>query len=144
MSKPIPPERPVNAQSRLQPGLLGAATVTVTTANTASALGSGDVEVFATPALASLVEAAAVDALRGVLDDGQTSVGVHLDLQHLAATPVGMRVRAEARLMTVEGRRLTFRVTAADESEQIGAGLHQRVIVDAARFLVRTAAKRPR
>lgn len=144
MSKPIPPETPSNSLVRLQPGLTGAATVTVTAANTAVALGSGEVEVFATPALAGLMEAAAVDALCGLLENGQTSVGVHLDLQHLAATPVGMHVRAEARLMTVEGRRLTFRVTAADESEQIGAGLHQRVIVDAARFLARTAAKQPR
>jgi predicted thioesterase len=113
----------------------------VTTANTALALGSGEVPVFATPALASVLEAAAIDALQGALEDGQTSVGVHLDIQHLAATPVGMTVHAEARLMTVEGRRLTFRVAASDDVEQIGVGTHQRVIVDRHRFIQRTLAK---
>lgn len=105
------------------------------------ALGSGDVPVFATPALAGLMEAAAVDALLDALDAEQTTVGVQLELQHLAATPVGMTVRAEARLMTVEGRRLTFRVSATDEVEQIGVGMHQRVIVDRDRFMSRTLAK---
>lgn len=126
---------------QILPGLTGEATTPVTSDNTALALGSGTVAVFATPALAALMEAAAVDALRTVLDDGQTSVGVHLDIQHLAATPVGMSVRAEARLMTVEGRRLTFRVAAFDGVEQVGVGTHQRVVVDTERFMSRTAAK---
>jgi fluoroacetyl-CoA thioesterase len=137
------PAQPASSKSKLIPGLTGVASGGVTVANTAIALGSGDVPVFATPALAGLMEAAAVDALRDVLDDGQTTVGVQLDLQHLAATPVGMTVRAEARLMTVEGRRLTFRVSAADATEQIGVGTHQRVIVDRERFMHRTLAKHP-
>lgn len=107
------------------------------------ALGSGDVPVFATPALAGLMEAAAVDALLDALDAEQTTVGVQLELQHLAATPLGMTVRAEARLMTVEGRRLTFRISATDGVEQIGVGTHQRVIVDRERFMRRTLAKQP-
>jgi predicted thioesterase len=123
------------AKSKLLPGLTGEATGEVTPANTASALGSGDVPVFATPAMIGLM------ALRNVLEAGQPTVGVYLDVQHLAATPVGMKVHAEARLMTVEGRRLTFRVSASDESEQIGVGAHQRVIVDQERFLSRTRAK---
>src|SRR5690606_13182138 len=106
------------------PGLTGEATTAVTSDNTALAMGSGTVDVFATPALAALMEAAAVSAVRAALEDGQTSVGVHLDVQHLAATPVGMTVRAEARLMTVEGRRLTFRVSAFDGVEQVGVGTH--------------------
>mgnify|MGYP003382349015 CR=1 FL=1 len=126
---------------KLLPGLTGEANAEVTPANTANALGSGDVPVFATPAMIGLMEAAAIDALRDVLEAGQTTVGVYLDVQHLAATPVGMKVHAEARLMAVEGRRLTFRVSAADESEQIGVGTHQRVIVDSERFLSRTRAK---
>jgi predicted thioesterase len=130
-----------SSKSRLLPGLTGVATDAVTAANTAIALGSGDVPVFATPALASLMEAAAVDALRDALDVEQTTVGVQLEIQHLAATPVGMTVRAEARLMTVEGRRLTFRVSATDGVEQIGVGMHQRVIVDRERFMSRTLAK---
>ena len=137
------PAQPASSKSKLIPGLTGVASGGVTVANTAIALGSGDVPVFATPALAGLMEAAAVDALRDVLDDGQTTVGVQLDLQHLAATPVGMTVRAEARLMTVEGRRLTFRISAADATEQIGVGTHQRVIVDRERFMHRTLAKHP-
>jgi len=104
-------------------------------------MGSGTVDVFATPALAALMEAAAVNALDAILDEGQTTVGVHLDIQHLAATPIGMSVRAEARLMTVEGRRLTFRVSAFDGVEQVGVGSHQRVVVDTERFMSRTAAK---
>mgnify|MGYP002398204953 CR=1 FL=1 len=131
------------SKSKLMPGLTGVAVDTVTPANSAAALGSGDVPVFATPAMAGLMEAAAVDALRDALDANQTTVGVHLDIQHLAATPVGMTVRAEARLMTVEGRRLTFRVVANDDVEQIGAGTHQRVIVDRERFMQRTLSKQP-
>jgi predicted thioesterase len=137
------PAQPASSKPKLIPGLTGAASGEVTVANTAIALGSGDVPVFATPALAGLMEAAAVDALCDALDEGQTTVGVQLDLQHLAATPVGMTVRAEARLMTVEGRRLTFRVSAADATEQIGVGTHQRVIVDRERFMHRTLAKHP-
>lgn len=131
------------SKSKVQPGLVGKASCAVTTANTALALGSGEVPVFATPALAGVLEAAAIDALQGALEDGQTSVGVYLDIQHLAATPVGMTVRAEARLITVEGRRLTFRVVASDDVEQIGVGIHQRVIVDRDRFIQRTLAKQP-
>lgn len=130
-----------SSKSRLLPGLTGTASGEVTSANTAIALGSGDVPVFATPALAGLMEAAAVDALLDALDAEQTTVGVQLELQHLAATPLGMTVRAEARLMTVEGRSLTFRVSATDEVEQIGVGMHQRVIVDRDRFMSRTLAK---
>lgn len=126
---------------QILPGLTGEATTAVNSDNTALAMGSGTVAVFATPALAALMEAAAVNALRSALDDGQTSVGVHLDLQHLAATPIGMSVRAEARLMTVEGRRLTFRVAAFDGVEQVGVGTHQRVVVDTERFMSRTTAK---
>lgn len=129
-------------KEKLRKGMTGEASVVVAMEHTASALGSGSVPVFATPALAALVEAAALDALQGVLDDDQTSVGVYLDLQHQAATPVGLTVRAEARIINIEGRRLTFRVAAFDDVEQIGAGTHQRMIVDTDRFLSRTAAKR--
>lgn len=135
--------QPPASKSRLLPGLTGTASGEVTSATTAMALGSGDVPVFATPALAGLMEAAAVDALLDALDAEQTTVGVQLELQHLAATPLGMTVRAEARLMTVEGRRLTFRISATDGVEQIGVGTHQRVIVDRERFMRRTLAKQP-
>ena len=131
-------------KERLRSGLSGEATVLVDDSNTAIALGSGSVPVFATPAMAALVEAAAVQAVAEVLNDDQTTVGVYLDLQHLAATPVGLTVRAEAKLVQVEGRRLTFRVTAFDDVEQIGIGSHQRMLVETDRFLVRTRAKQPK
>lgn len=129
-------------KEKLRSGLTGLAMTVVDERNTALAMGSGSVPVFATPAMAVLVEAAAIHALAGVLGDDQTTVGVYLDLQHLAATPIGLTVRAEARLTKVEGRRLTFRVAAFDDVEQIGAGTHQRMLVDTARFVSRTLAKR--
>jgi predicted thioesterase len=129
-------------KERLRSGLCGEATVVVDNTNTAEALGSGSVQVFATPAMAALVEAAAVQAVAEHLGEDQTTVGVYLDLQHLAATPVGLTVRAEAKLVQVEGRRLTFRVTAYDDVEQIGIGSHQRMLVDTQRFLSRTESKR--
>lgn len=131
-------------KERLRSGLNGEAAAVVDEYNTALALGSGSVPVFATPAMAALVEEAAVNAVADVLGEDQTTVGVYLDLQHLAATPLGMGVRAEAKLVNVEGRRLTFRVTAFDEVEQIGIGSHQRMLVDTSRFLARTQSKRAR
>lgn len=128
-------------KEKVRPGLTGTAEAVVSETNTAVAMGSGVVPVYATPAMAALMEAAAVNALEGALPEDQTSVGVYLDVQHLAATPVGVAVRAEARLTAVEGRRLTFRVSAFDASEQIGVGTHQRAIVTTERFLDRTQAK---
>jgi fluoroacetyl-CoA thioesterase len=129
-------------KEKLRSGLTGEATTVVDDRNTATALGSGSVPVFATPAMAALMEAAAVNALAGTLSEDQTTVGVNLDLQHLAATPIGMIVRAEARLSNVVGRRLTFRVAAFDDVEQVGVGTHQRVLVDTERFVSHTEAKR--
>lgn len=123
------------------PGLRGHANTTVDQTNTAASLGSGLVPVFGTPALIALLELAAVHAVAESLPPGSTSVGTHLDVRHLAATPVGMSVRATATLTHVDGRRLTFAVEAYDETEKIGEGSHTRVIVDAARFVQRTEAK---
>lgn len=131
-------------KERLRSGLNGEATAVVNAYNTAIALGSGSVPVFATPAMAALVEEAAVKAVADVLGEDQTTVGVYLELQHLAATPLGLTVRAEAKLVNVEGRRLTFRVTAYDDVEQIGIGSHQRMLVDTSRFLARTQTKHAR
>lgn len=123
------------------PGLSGHANTTVDQTNTAASLGSGLVPVFGTPALIALLELAAVHAVAESLPPGSTSVGTHLDVRHLAATPVGMSVRATATLTHVDGRRLNFAVEAYDETEKIGEGSHTRVIVDAARFVQRTEAK---
>ena len=126
----------------LQPGLTATAAVTVDASNTAEAMGSGSASVFATPALVALMEQAAVKALDGILPDGSTSVGVHIDVQHIAATPVGMIVTATAVLTAVEGRLLRFTVSARDEVEEVGRGLHQRFVVDAARFQARVEGKK--
>lgn len=126
---------------KLRPGLSGIATAKATAGNTAQALGSGSVAVYATPALVALIEQAAVNALTDVLHAGSTSVGVRIDVRHTAATPVGMAVIATATLVEVDGRRLRFDVSARDDVESIAAGEHERAIVDEQRFLARVAAK---
>jgi predicted thioesterase len=102
---------------------------------TAKALGSGDVPVFGTPALLALIEEAAVTALLGALDDGMTSVGVHVELDHLAPSRVGAEVRALATLTAVEGRALTFECEAYDGETLIGRATHKRAIVNREKFL---------
>lgn len=126
---------------RLQPGLAGMATVEVTMANTAQALGSGLVPVFATPALVALLEQAAVNALSGALDSDSTSVGTHIDVRHTAATPVGMTIVATATLVEMDGRRLRFEVAARDNVESVAEGIHERVVVNEQRFLAKVAEK---
>ena len=127
-----------NRAAELRAGISGEAFGVVTEGNTAIAMRSGDVGVFATPAMIALMEEAAVAALAPYLADGQTSVGVQVQVRHLAATPVGAQVRAIARVMLVEGRRVTLRVLAYDEKQSIGEGQHERMIVDRARFLERS------
>ena len=126
----------------LIPGLSAELEHTVTDADTASKWGSGLVPVFSTPALVGLMESAAVNALEGHLQPGQTSVGGRIDVRHLAATPVGMQVRARAELVAVEGRKLTFKVQAWDAVELIGEADHERFVVDEAKFVARVAAKK--
>jgi predicted thioesterase len=117
--------------------LRGQAARQVTADLTAERLGSGDVPVFGTPALVALLEAAAVNALAGHLSPGETTVGTRLEVAHLAATPVGAEVRAEAELIAVEGRKLTFAAKAFDHRAQIGECRHQRLIVPRDAFLAR-------
>ena len=126
---------------KLVTGLSGESQTVVAKANTAKHLGSGGVEVFATPEMVRLMERAGVAAVDHLLPEGQRTVGVALDVKHLAATPLGMTVTARAELVTVEGRRLTFRVEAFDDVEQVGEGTHQRYIVDVARFQGRIEKK---
>ena len=126
---------------QIVPGLVGQTELLVGEENTASHLGSGNVAVLATPEMIRLMEKAAVAAVDHLLPDGYRTVGVEVDVRHLAATPVGMRVRAQAELIAVEGRRLTFRVEAFDEAEKIGEGEHRRVIIDLERFKERVEAK---
>ena len=126
---------------KLVPGLQAELEHTVTDADSAAHWGSGLVPVFSTPALVGLMESAAVAALSGQLAPGQTTVGARIDVRHLAATPIGMQVRARAELMGVEGRRLVFKIQAWDESELIGEADHERFVVDEARFTARVQAK---
>ena len=125
----------------LEPGLTGHASTVVTEDKTAYALGSGNVRAYSTPSMIALLEAAAIDALQSRLGEGQTSVGVSLNVKHVAATPVGMRVSAAATLKEVDGRRLVFEVSATDEVELIGQGTHERFIVDRERFEKRVRDK---
>ena len=121
----------------LDPGLRGTARMTVTDADTATALGSGDVPVLGTPRLVALVEAAAVAALSGHLGAGATSVGTAIDLQHLAASGLGAGVEAEAVLQSTDDRLLRFAVRAWDSRGDVARGTHTRAVVDRERFLSR-------
>ena len=123
-------------------GLVGEAATTVDASLLASSVGSGGLEVFSTPSLVALMENAARQAVEALLPTNQITVGVRIDVQHLAATPVGAQVRARAEVTQVEGRRLVFHVTAFDEQEKIGEGTHERMVVDPARLVARANAKR--
>jgi fluoroacetyl-CoA thioesterase len=116
-------------------GLRGEARLVVAPSDTARAIGSGDVEVLATPRLVALFEQATIDALRGILDEHQTSVGMRVQIDHLQPTPVGAEVVVEAQLEKIEGRRMTFTVTAADSGGLVAAGKVTRVTVDVDRFM---------
>jgi predicted thioesterase len=116
-------------------GLVGHVAWPATERHSAEAWGSGAVAVFGTPSLVGLMEAAAMEALRGRLQDGDTTVGTRIDVEHLAATPLGDTVRAEARLVAVDGRRLTFEIEAHDSARLIGRARHERTVVSRARFL---------
>ena len=123
-------------------GSKGRAEVLVTEANTAAAVGSGLVPVFATPYMVALMENAAVNAVQAGLEEGQGTVGTKLEVTHDAATPVGMKVWAEAELTAVEGKKLTFTVRAFDEAGPIGGGTHERFIITVDRFLAKAEAKK--
>jgi len=120
--------------SHLPIGREGRAELVVSDAHTAPRVGSGRVRVLATPVMINLMEAAALDAVENLIPAGHQSLGTRLDVRHIAATPVGMRVRATAKLLAVDGRTLEFRVEAHDEKEPIGNGSHERVVVNVARF----------
>jgi fluoroacetyl-CoA thioesterase len=127
--------------SDLVPGLTGEIKMTVSGADTASRWGSGLVPVFSTPSLVGLMESASVKALSGTLPAGKTTVGGHINIRHLAATPIGMKVHARAELTAVDGKKLTFKIQAWDEVELIGEAEHERYLVDKARFIEKVEAK---
>ena len=126
----------------LEAGIRGQASVAVTPENTARAMGSGTLEVFATPALAALAEKTCWESVAPQLDPGCSTVGTQLSLEHTAPTPVGMTVTCESELIAVDGRKLTFSVTMRDEKGPVGHGVHQRFVIDDAKFFAKAQAKR--
>ncbi len=122
-------------------GISAETSIIVSEKDTATSYGSGLVAVYATPALVGLMEKAAVKALEGHLPAGQTTVGGRIDVRHLAATPVGMRVHARAELVEIQGRKLTFRVEAWDEVDKVGEAAHERFIVEQEKFMGQVNAK---
>ncbi len=126
----------------ISPGIHASFSYTVTDADTAAALGSGLVPVLSTPRVLALVERATVEALEGALEEGATTVGARVELEHLLATPVGAPVEVSATLERVEGRRLEFAVEVADGGRVAARGLITRVLVDLERFLAGVAARR--
>jgi predicted thioesterase len=127
--------------SRIRPALRGEAELLVTEEHTAPRIGSGRVHVLATPVMINLIEAAALAAMEHLLPAGYQSLGTHLDVRHIAATPVGMRVFAAAVVQGVAGRTISFKVEARDERELIGDGVHERVVVNVEKFDARVQDK---
>jgi fluoroacetyl-CoA thioesterase len=125
----------------IRPGLRGTAELVVGEEHTAPRVGSGKVHVLATPVMINLMEAAALAAIEHLLPAGHQSLGTRLDVRHIAATPVGMRVRAAAVVESVSGRTVRFKVEAHDEKELIGDGTHERVAVNVAKFDARVQKK---
>ena len=126
----------------LEAGIRGEQSVAVTSENTAKTMGSGTLDVFATPALVALAEKTCWMSVAAALDEGCGTVGTRLDVSHDSATPVGMQVWAEAEVTAVDGRKLTFAVTAYDEAGPIGKGTHERFIIQNDKFLAKAQGKK--
>jgi len=126
---------------RITAGLTGSSQLVVGPEHTAPFVGSGRIAVLATPVMINVIEAAALEAVEHLLPPGHQSLGIHLDVSHVAATPVGLQITATAEVVRVQGRTITFRVEARDPFEAIGGGTHQRVVVSVARFDERVQRK---
>lgn len=125
----------------LEAGLSAKIEKTVVYEDTAKAVVSGLAEVFATPSMIALMENAAYTAVQPGLPSGWSTVGISISAQHLAATPMGLKVWAEAKLTEVDGRKLTFVINAFDEKEKIGEAQHVRFIIDEQKFMNKVSAK---
>ena len=126
---------------QITPGLSGSVELVVGEEHTAPSIGSGKVRVLATPVMINLIEAAALKAIEHLLQPGYQSLGTHLDVHHVAATPVGMKVRATATVVSVLERKVSFQVEARDQVDLIGHGTHERVVVNVAKFDLRVQRK---
>lgn len=125
----------------LQPGIKAEKSLTVTDANTAKTMGSGTLDVFATPAMVALIEQTAYTSIESELEPGWGSVGTSLNIQHLSATPVGMTVSATTELVEVDRRRLVFHAEVYDEKGLVGKGTHERFLVENEKFQAKADAK---
>ena len=126
----------------LEPGIRGFAAAAVTPENTARAMGSGTLEVFATPALAALAEKTCWQSVAAELEEGSGTVGTKLALEHTAPTPLGMTVTCESELTAVEGRKLVFAVRLYDSCGPVGGGTHERFIIQEQKFAAKAEAKK--
>ena len=122
-------------------GMKGQASTLAEKEDTAAEVGSGSLLVYATPCMVALMEGAACEAIAEALAETETTVGTELNIKHLSATPVGLEVRAEAEVTAVEGKAITFAVTAYDEAGKIGEGTHKRFLVNSQKFLDKTYSK---
>lgn len=125
----------------IQTGLTCKKKITVTPEMTAAAMGSGALEVLATPSMIALMEGTAQEAVQNLLEDGQGTVGTRIDVRHLAATPVGMEVTCTAEVTEVDRRRIVFTVKAKDEKEVIGEGIHERFVIENEKFFAKCRQK---
>ena len=132
---------PLCSTNMIQVGIKGQQEAVVTEDMLASNVGSGLVKVYATAMMIALIEKAAVLSVEPYLEAGQGTVGTHVNVSHCSATPVGMKVRAESELIEIDRRRLVFKVAAYDERGLIGEGLHERFIIDNAKFQAKADSK---
>lgn len=126
----------------METGITGRQTITVTEDKTAAVMGSGELAVFATPAMIALMENTASKSVADALEPGQGTVGTLIDVKHVAATPVGMEVTCETKLVEVDRKRLIFEVKAYDAAGVIGEGIHERFIIDNEKFMAKAEAKK--
>ena len=125
----------------LKKGITGTCSILVDESNSAKTMGSGSLDVFATPAMIALMEKTACDSVLPYLEEGNGTVGTEVNVKHLSATPIGMTVRCESELVEVDGRRLVFKVAAFDDAGLIGEGMHERFIVNNEKFQSKTNRK---
>ncbi len=126
---------------KLKTGLCKTVSEKVTDANTAAVMKSGSLPVYATPAMTALMEQASAELIENLLPDNWTSVGISMNIAHLAASPIDMEISATAKITAIDGRKISYEVTANDSAGPIGKGTHERFIVDKEKFLQKAQAK---
>ncbi len=125
----------------LKIGLKGEVSITVDNSVSAASVGSGLLDVFATPSMIALMEKAASSSVAPCLEEGLSTVGIKIDVEHVSATPMGMKVTVTSELIEIDRKRLIFSVSAQDEAGLIGRGTHERFIIDSDKFMAKTSAK---